>query len=234
MTKFNFNSLSGLTLSRNPVEVCADLLRRKLPVFSHPDIDDALRGDVEAAIGLSLTDNHLRPLVLLCLYSVCRDSAGFKAAFTDIWAHDGHLVFRAIGAPLLSDMFMVAGVRPERQGSVTVYRGGQGVIDVLRRGWSWTTQRSVAAWFATRYSTIDEPLVVEATVKPSRIVHVCDERDEHEVVIPCGVRGAIVSGTLDEWMMEGAAWHASVTSNQAALLSQLASTTMPHDQNIND
>ncbi len=227
MRKFNFNSFLSLTLSHNPVEVCAKLLRHELPIFSHPGIDDALRGDAEAAIGLSITDNHLRPLVLLCLFAVCRDSAGFKAAFTDIWSHDGPLVLRAISAPLLSDMFMVGGVRPEWQGLVTVYRGGQGDIDVVRRGWSWTTQRSVAAWFATRYSTIDEPLVVEATVKSSRIVHVCDERDEHEVVIPRGVRGAIVSGTLGEWLMEGAAWHASVTLNQVALLSQLASMTMP-------
>jgi hypothetical protein len=124
-------------------------------------------------------------------------------------------------------MLMVGGVRPDGRGLITVYRGGQGGFDVVRRGWSWTTHRGVAAWFATRYSTIDEPLVVEATIKSSRIVHVCDERDEHEVAIPRGVRGAIVSGTLDEWMMEGATWHAGVTGYQVALLPQLASTAMP-------
>lgn len=223
----NFNNLVALSFSQNPIAVCGDLLRRKLPIFSHPDIDAALGGNMEAAIGLSFTDNRLRPLVLLCLYAVCPSSAAFRATFSDIWAHDGPLVVRAISAPLLYQMFMVGGLRPEWQGPVMVYRGGQGVIDVVRRGWSWTTQRSVAAWYATRYSTINEPLVVEATVKSSRIVHVCDERDEHEVVIPRGVRGAIVSGTTDEWMMEGAAWHASVTCNQVALLSQLVSMTVP-------
>jgi hypothetical protein len=109
---------------------------------------------------------------------------------------------------------------------VTVYRGGRDDIDIVRRGWSWTTQRGVAAWFATRYA-IGDPVVVKATVNSSRILHVCDERSEQEVVIRGGVRRAMVSGTPDEWMMEGAAWHASATRDQVALLSQLAPTTMP-------
>ena len=137
MRKFNFNSLFALTFSRNCVEVCARVLRQELPIFSHPYIDDALGGDAEAASALSSTDNNLRPLVLLCLYAACRDSAGFKSALADIWAHDGPLLLRAISAPLLSDMFMVGGARPEWQGAVTVYRGSQGDIDVVRRGWSW-------------------------------------------------------------------------------------------------
>jgi hypothetical protein len=185
-----------------------------------------LRGDAEAAISLSLTDNNLRPLVLFCLYAACRNSAGFKAALTDIWSHDGPLLLRAISAPLLSDMFMVGGVRPEWQGPVTVYRGGQGDIDVVRRGWSWTTERGVAAWFATRYATKNEPVVVVATVKSSRIVHVCDERIEHEVVIRGGAKRAMISGTPDEWLMEAAAWHANVTIHQAKLLSQLSLSTI--------
>jgi hypothetical protein len=227
MRKFNFNHLLLLSFRDNPVGACADLLRRKLPIFSHPDIDDALRGDVEAAIRLSLTDNGLRPLVLLCLYAASGKSAGFKAAFADIWAHDGHLVHRAFSGPLLFDMLMVGGVRPEWQGPVTVFRGGQGGIDTVLRGWSWTTQRGVAAWFATRYVTILEPIVVEARIKSSRIVHVCNERDEHEVVIRGGARQAVISGTPDEWATEAATWHAGVTGYQAALLSQLASTTLP-------
>src|SRR3974390_3432650 len=112
MRKFNFDNLHALTFSRNCVQVCASVLRHELPVFSHPFIDDALGGDAEAASALSITDNNLRPLMLLCLYAVCRDSAGFKTALADVWAHDGPLLLRAIDAPLLSDMFMVGGTRP--------------------------------------------------------------------------------------------------------------------------
>jgi hypothetical protein len=68
-----------------------------------------LRGDAEAAFSLSCTDNNLRPLMLLCLYAACRKSAGFRAAFVEIWSHDGPLVHRAFSGPLLSDMFMVGG-----------------------------------------------------------------------------------------------------------------------------
>src|SRR5689334_2870234 len=118
MKKFNINSLFSLTFSRNCVEVCARVLRQELPIFSHDYIDDALGGDAEAAGDLSITHNNLRPLVLLCLYAACRDSAGFKSALAAIWAHDGPLLLRAISAPLLSDMFMVGGARPEWHGAV--------------------------------------------------------------------------------------------------------------------
>jgi len=227
MRKLSFNSLLSLTLSGNCIEVCTSALRHELPIFSHPYIDDALSGDAEAAGFLSSTDNNLRPLVLLCVYAACRDSAGFKSALADIWAHDGPRLLRAISAPLLSDMFKVAGVRTEPQGSVTVYRGGQGDIDVVQRGWSWTTHRGVAAWFATRTAATAEPVVLQATVNSSRIVHVCDEREEYEVVIPRGVRQAVISGTPDEWLTEAATWHAGATSHQASmLLPPLVSSTI--------
>ena len=228
MRKFNFNSLYSLTFSRNCVAACASVLRLELPIFSHPYIDDALGGDAEAAGALAVTHNNLRPLVLLCLYATCRNSAGFKSALGDIWAHDGPLLLRAISAPLLSDMFMVGGTRPDWVGHVTVYRGGQGSIDVVRRGWSWTTQRGVAAWFATQFATV-AGLVVEATIDSSRIVHVCDEREEYEVVIRRGVRQAMISGTPDEWLMEGATWHADATSHQTSmLLPPLIKPPMPY------
>ena len=80
MRKFNYNGLFSLTLSPNCIEVCASVLRRELPIFSHPYIDDALSGDSEAAGYLSITDNNLRPLVLLCLYAACRDRRRFQVS----------------------------------------------------------------------------------------------------------------------------------------------------------
>src|SRR5690242_5726137 len=98
MRRFDFNTLFSLTSSRNCVEICASVLRHELPIFSHPYIDDALGGDAEAASALSVTHNNLRPLVLLCLFATCRNSAGFKSALRDVWAHDGPLLLWAISA----------------------------------------------------------------------------------------------------------------------------------------
>src|SRR2546421_733149 len=127
MRKCNFNHAMALSLNNQPVEdVCANLLRRRLPAFSHRYIDAALRGDAEAAGNLLITANDLRPLVLLCLYASCCNSSGFKEALVGIWSHDGPLVLRDVNASLLAEMFKCGGVHPGRQGPVTVYRGGQG------------------------------------------------------------------------------------------------------------
>ena len=118
-------------------------------------------------------------------------------------------VLQVISGPLLSAMFECGGVRlPDRRGTITVYRGGQDDLEAVRRGWSWTTRRGVAAWFARRFP---QPLVIEARVRPVRILHACDERDEHEVVIAGGARRAAVSGTPDAWMAEATEWRMSLS-----------------------
>ncbi len=210
VAKLKFRHSLALSLGGRSAEVCADFLRANLPVYSHAYIDAALRGDKEAAGKLLITDNDLRPLVLLCLFATCRDSAGFKEALKGIWAHDGPLVLQAISSTLLCEMFECGRVRPpDQKGPIVIYRGGQGDVDAIRRSWSWTTHRGVAAWFANRFPERDQPVVVEARVRPSRIP-TCNEREEHEVVIAHGVRRTILSGTPDDWATEAMEWHMSL------------------------
>ena len=53
----------------------------------------------------------------------------------------GLLSCKDMGGPLLTGMFRCGGVRPpDQRGPVTVYRGGQGDVEAMRRGWSWTTR----------------------------------------------------------------------------------------------
>jgi hypothetical protein len=149
----------------------------------------------------------MRPLVLFCLYSCCRNCTGFRQGLADIWGHDGPIVLQTINGNLLRGMFKCGGKPPlDLPKLVTVYRGGRDDLDKLRRGWSWTTDRGVAAWFALRSS--GSPLVVSSRVRLSRILHGYDERREREVVIANGVRRATVSGTLADWKAEAAAWKA--------------------------
>ena len=207
MAKLGINHVLSLHLRGKRVEeVCADFLHKELPLFSHCYIDAALSGDLEACRSLSITDNCCRPLVLVCLYACCRDSDGFKEALSGIWGHDGPLVLREITSSLLVNIFRCGGkVSRELPKSVTVYRGGLGTIDQLRRGWSWTTERGVAAWFAERVA--GEPLVIEAKVASARILHMSDARCEREIVMAGGVRRAAVSGTSDSWVTEARTWH---------------------------
>jgi hypothetical protein len=118
---------------------------------------------------------------------------------------------QAIGSRRLTAMLQHGGTPLSYQKEpVVVFRGGQGDLSVVRRGWSWTTQRGVAAWFANRYPESGQPLVVEVCVRSARILHVCDEHNEHEVVIARGVRRAAASGTPDDWTTTASEWRASV------------------------
>jgi hypothetical protein len=211
MRKVSFNHILGLHMRSQPIEaVCANILRAALPSFSHDHIDGALSGDQEAAGMLAFTNNNMRPLVLSCLYACCPDSAGFREGLADIWGHDGPIVLQNIDNDLLRSMFECGGQPPlDLPKLVTVYRGGQNDFDKLRRGWSWTTDRRVAAWFALRF--LGSPLVIKANVRSSSILHGCNERREKEVVIAGGVRRATISGTPGDWEAEAAAWHADAT-----------------------
>jgi len=211
MRKVSFNDILGLHMRGQPIEaVCANILRAELPSFSHDYIDRALSGDQEAAGMLAFTNNNMRPLVLFCLYACCPHSAGFRVGLNDIWGHDGPIVLQNIDNDLLRSMFESGGQPPlDLPKLITVYRGGQDDFDKLRRGWSWTTHRGVAAWFALRFP--ENALVVTASVRSSSILHGCNERREKEVVIADGVRRATISGTPGDWEAEAAAWHADAT-----------------------
>ena len=113
MKKFKFNHILGLRMKAQSIEiVCAEILRRDHPIFSHEYIDAAVRGDPDAAGKLTLTDNNKRPLVLFCLYASCRNSAGFREALSGIWDHDGSDVVQSFDTNLLREMFTCGGQPP--------------------------------------------------------------------------------------------------------------------------
>ena len=209
MAKFNFNHVFALSLGRLPVaEVCGKLLRSNLPIHSHDDIDAALHGDADAAGMLSITDNDCRPLVLLCLYVTCPDSAGFREALKGIWSHDGPLVLRDIGGPPLTVMFRRGGSPRIRAGRLGFIAGVKVMWRRRRRGWSWTTRERRGSLVCLLGSRKEASLLSWRRVSRStRILHACDEGEVRtEVVIARGVRQAIVSGTPDEWVV-GRGWN---------------------------
>jgi hypothetical protein len=64
---------------------------------------------------------------------------------------------------------------------ITVYRGLQDE-QTKRRGLSWTTDKSVAYWFATRWKS-EESKVLQATVLKSKVYMYTDGRNERECVL---------------------------------------------------
>ncbi len=64
---------------------------------------------------------------------------------------------------------------------VTVYRGY--CRHGGRKGWSWTTRRETAVWFASRFaSAIDSPKVIRGTIPKDQVIAYLLGRGEFEVI----------------------------------------------------
>ena len=63
---------------------------------------------------------------------------------------------------------------------ITVYRGC--VEGLNENGYSYTTERTQAEWFANRFSN-GEPKVIELTINKSDVFAYTNSRSENEVII---------------------------------------------------
>jgi hypothetical protein len=125
-----------------------------------------------------------------------------RVALHDAWCHDHDHVRRAARTrACLRRWFEKAAFElpASLPDPVTVWRGASGVsADIAARGESWTTNRSMAAFFACDYRPRGEPVVVKRTVQRREVLMASEERQESELVILS--KGPFeVDGTPDEW-----------------------------------
>ncbi|MGI8404701.1 MAG: hypothetical protein ACR2OE_08050 [Thermomicrobiales bacterium] len=111
---------------------------------------------------------------------------------SDNWSHGGYAADMGLEEWEWVELFETAGfvtdtpgyVRPV--GPLAIYRGA---CLGGERGWSWSTDRDVAAWFARRSHDFGTPAVLlSATIAPEYVLGAFNDRDEAEVLIdPAGL-----------------------------------------------
>jgi hypothetical protein len=112
----------------------------------------------------------------------------FRELLASVWEHDHRwLMASVIQRRQLRSMFRYAefsipNALPSR---VRIWRGTSGISRALaKRGISWSLDRAVACWFATRWSGArGVPLVLHAVVPRESLHLYYDGRDEREVVV---------------------------------------------------
>jgi hypothetical protein len=172
------------------------------------DVKPAFNGDVEAASSLSFAvDNHQRGIVAVEMWKARSPRAAFRAYLSGIWDHDhNHVIQAARTRRRLAAMFHYAEFPlpahlPER---VRVWRGTSNrTLNQARAGYSWTTDRDVACWFAMRFAIHRDdwvPLVLTEEVNKSDIVLFHNDRNESEVVLVTPPKSARIWGDRDDWM----------------------------------
>ena len=171
------------------------------------NIEAALAGDLWAACDLICdTPTELRPSVSFAFHRALAPIAVRQAVFAAMWGCEDYYLLTAFPRCILKEMVSACGTRPaDPPDRITIWRGGRGPLERLRRGWSWTTDRDIACRFATQ-GTLNagrnDTLVVRATVLSSRIMHFDNYRGEAEVVL-CGALGAQIDGDPEDWVVAG-------------------------------
>lgn len=164
----------------------------------------AFAGDVEAAGELAFSlDNCERGVVAYAMWKAKIRQDAFREYLSSVWGHDHHFVLSAARTRRrLASMFRYADFERPRHLPETV-RVWRGTSHVTRKkaqsGYSWTTDRDAACWFAFRDDGPPErTLVLAADVPRDAIALYHDARRESEVVL-LKPPESWIDGNLAEW-----------------------------------
>ncbi|MEF8701207.1 MAG: hypothetical protein V5B32_13345 [Candidatus Accumulibacter sp. UW26] len=130
----------------------------------------------------------------------------FRTYLSSVWNHDHRHVIHAAGTRRrLAYMFRyVAFPLPgDLPDVVRVWRGTSHLtLADAQKGYSWTTDRDIACWFAMRFGVYNgSALVLVADVPKNQISLLHDGRSEHEAVLMKPPAEATIDGHAEEWAL---------------------------------
>jgi len=186
------NSFRGLRALR--VEQIADL-------WAVQYVAPAFAGDVHAARSLAYAlSNEKRGAVAVAMWRAKVPSAAYSAFLQEVWLHDHDELLKAASSRrTLHYMFRYAALpRPADDETLRVWRGASDLTaDEARKGFSWTIDRDIACWFATRFG--QQPIVITAEVCGRAIGWLTNEIGEQEALILQPPRKARIDGDAADW-----------------------------------
>lgn len=203
-----------------------EAFRRNLPDYDLEYLEGAIKGDPEAAVSLTYAlPKDMRGILAVYFWLKANAPEAFRAVLEQAWSGEHRQVIEAAGTRRdLEEMFRAARFElptefPER---VTLYRGTSKLpFERAKRGYSWTTNKQIAAFFAMRFSVLNgHPLVLRATVPKSSILHYSNSRSEEEAVC-FHVRGAQPDGTPEEWDELRWQWEGGSKQRNAEAMAQV-------------
>ena len=187
------------------------------------DARAAFDGDVEAAFSLSCAlENHKRGAVAVAMWRAKVKREAFREYFSSVWEHDHrHVIDAAQTRRTLGYMFRYAAfpIPAELPDVVELWRGTSKLtIAEAREGYSWTTDRDTACWFAMRFAdTNGAPLVLTAEVAKSDIALFTNAREESEALLIRPPAAVKIDGDATDWQDGYDRYEAKKNKRQSAL-----------------
>ncbi|MBH1979681.1 MAG: hypothetical protein I8H67_15140 [Comamonadaceae bacterium] len=186
-------------------------------------LEAAFNGDVDAAFSLSCAlSNDKRGAVAVAMWRAKVKREAFREYFSSVWEHDHRYVIdaaqtrRTLGYMFRYAAFPIPADLPE---VVTLWRGTSKLtIAEAREGYSWTTERDTACWFAMRFADINgSPLVLTAEVAKSDIALFTDAREESEALLIRSPAAVKIDGDVTDWQDGLTRYEARKNTRQRAL-----------------
>ena len=167
-------------------------------------VQAAFDGDVNAAGMLSVSlSNDKRGHVAVAMWRAKIKRDAFQNYLSCIWSHDHRYVIAAAQTRrTLGCMFRYAAfpLPTDLPDTVTVWRGSshQSFADT-KTGYSWTTDRNLACWFAMRFAHRGSHLVLTADIEKRNISLFTNERKESEAVLMRPPAVVKIDGDITDW-----------------------------------
>lgn len=182
----------------------AELLSARVVSHARRFVQPAFDGNREAAFSLAVAlENQERGRVAVAMWQAKIPRNAFRIFLDAVWLQDHAYVIAEAGSRRrLAAMFKYADFASQYpdHGPEQIWRGAHGIgLSHAASGYSWTTDRDVACWFASR-SLTRNPLVVSCIVQHSEISFRSDDRRESEVVLLVKPKKVFVDGTQDDWL----------------------------------
>lgn len=186
----------------------------------------AFSGDVEAAQKLTFAlDNCERGVMAYAMWKAQVTREAYREYFKGAWDHDHHWVIGAAGSrAVLTRMFRYAEFElpSHLPDTVRVWRGTSHLTrKKAQAGYSWTTDRDTACWFAIRHvEQSDRVLVLAADVPKQDIAMYHDEREESEAVL-LNPPDSWIDGDINDWRLGFERYVQKKNSREEVLMSEL-------------
>ena len=186
-------------------EFMAFQLAKAVVPWASKHVEPAFNGDVDAAFSLSIAlPDADRGAVAVGMWRAKVPREAFRAYFSCVWMHDHrHVIEAAQTRRRLAYLFRYAAFPlPDALPDVVrVWRGTSKLsIAESSKGYSWTTNRDIACWFAMRFADSNgSPLVLAADVPKTDIALFTDDRSESEAVLMMPPKAIFIDGSTEDW-----------------------------------
>jgi hypothetical protein len=192
-------------MSQTDKEHFLELLRPFCKAEAMEHARAAFNGNADAALQLSVAlTNELRGTVAVAMWRTRVQRETYREYLRSVWCHDHQFVIgAAVDRRTLSYMFQYAAF-PLPTGLpevVTMWRGTSGLsVDTARKGYSWTTDRDTACWFAMRFPELGAPLLLTTGVAKNSVALFHNGTNESEAVLIRPPTNVHVDGGPDDWI----------------------------------